>query len=118
MMFKEALICTDCGTVNDTDAVFCKRCGKAGSDTNKPSIKDFNELVKKIQPSRIEKKETRTCELCGGAMFFDSIYRVCEKCKPKAFYERASVVSKNAFTKTSEQIDGIVMKNLLGAKNG
>lgn len=64
-MFISKLICDKCGTEASTGDKFCRECGEKGRPTSKPdgvSIKDFQDMLDKLNKPPVE---TRRCKICG-----------------------------------------------------
>lgn len=77
-MLISKLVCSECSTVNDTDAKFCKCCGVGGKEST-AIRKAFDEEVSRRAQIRLDEPvwETRgKCKKCGGVL----LGTYCGKC--------------------------------------
>lgn len=82
-MLINKLVCDKCGTVNDTDAKFCKCCGVSGEDGT-VKRKFFDDEVSKRAKESFEEYVWGVrgkCKVCGGVL----LGTYCGKCDIKVF---------------------------------
>lgn len=75
-------VCTECATINDNDAKFCKHCGVGSHDRKIDTTELATSNPYAFRPSKYPDRGSSRCLSCDRLMFS----KTCFFCQPVAVY--------------------------------